>query len=132
MAHDWSSAAHGLNQLLVNPGVDYGYVHGFSYMLPPGSCMAELDFQNCLLRWLVSPLPRRSLGVRHPVSGLLGMSLFLPFGFGPSPGRNDGCAKEVLRIAGKIRPPLRRDLLWREIVVEESTRLRAWPTARPS
>ena len=95
MGHDWSNAPRGLEQLLVNPGVDK-----FSRLLAPGAYMAGSEFQDCLPRRLVSPASRRYLGVRRPVSGLLGAHLFLPFGSEPSPGRHGGCVKGVIRIAG--------------------------------
>ena len=50
MALDWSSAAYGLNQLLVNPDVDYGDTDGSLWMLPPGAHMASVGFQDCCLR----------------------------------------------------------------------------------
>ena len=45
--------------------------------------------QDWLLHWLVAPSRRRCLGVRHPLSGVLEVYIFLPFGLGPSPGWND-------------------------------------------
>ena len=59
------------------------------------------------LCWFASPAGRRLLGVRHPVSQRLGVFLFLPFGLGTSPARNDNCAKEVLRLAPPARPSFR-------------------------
>ena len=61
--------------------------------------MGGVDFQDCFLRWLVAAAHRRFLGVRHPLSGVLGVYLFLPFGLGPSPGWNDGCVKAALSVA---------------------------------
>ena len=43
---------------------------------------------------------RRVPGVQQPVSGVLGVYLFLPFGLSPPPGINDACVKsasEVIR-----------------------------------
>ena len=62
--------------------------------------------QDCLFHWLVAPSRRRYLGVRHPLSGVLGVYPFLPFGLGPSPwverpvreGRLSRGAAEVPRV----------------------------------
>ena len=43
----------------------------------------------------MAPERRQLLGVRHPESGRFGVCLFLPFGLGPSPGRNDCSAQEI-------------------------------------
>ena len=68
--------------------------------------MGGVDLQDCFLHWLVAPVHRRLLGVRHPISGVLGVYLFIPFGLGPSPGINDGCVKEVLRVVRARYPSL--------------------------
>ena len=47
----------------------------------------------------MAPSRRRLLGVRHPVSGLLGVYLFLPFGLGPHPGCNDAREKALFKFA---------------------------------
>ena len=65
----------------------------FLQLLSPGACMGGIDLQNCFLRWLVAPSRRRYLGVRRPVTGVLGVYLFLPFRLGPSPGRGDTCVR---------------------------------------
>ena len=41
------------------------------------------------------------------MSGVLGVYLFLPFGLGPSPGRNDACEKAVLEVPRAHLPRLR-------------------------
>ena len=46
-------------------------------------------------------------GCCRPASGLIGVYLFFPSRLRPSPGRNDKCVKEVLRIAARARPSLR-------------------------
>ena len=55
---------------------------------------------------MASPERRQLLGVRRPVSGLLGVYLFPPFGLGPSPGWDDKCVREVLRVDRRMRPSL--------------------------
>ena len=56
----------------------------FLRILTPGAYMGGVDLQDCFLYWLVAPVRRRFLGVRHPLTGVLGVHLFLPFGLGPS------------------------------------------------
>ena len=107
LVHDWSCRDYSLNSLLPNPPVDYGAIDGFLRLLRPGAFMAGLDFQDCFLHWLVRPVCRRWLGIRHPMSNRLGCYLFLPFGLGPSPGWNDACVKEVLRVLQPVVPRLR-------------------------
>ena len=94
--HDRSNMAYRLNQLLVNPDVDDGDMHGFLRLLSPGARTAGLDFQGCFLHRVVSTVSRRLLGVRHPVLGPLGTP----------PGWDDKCIKAVLRIASRGRPSL--------------------------
>ena len=89
------------------PPVKYGVMDGFSELLSPGACKGGIDLQDCFLRWSVSPSCRRYLGVRRPVSSVLGVYLFAPFGLGPSPGWNDFCVKVVLKAACARIPSLR-------------------------
>ena len=44
------------------------------------------------------PVASAFFGVWRPISGRFGVYLYLPFGLGPSPGRNDCCVKEVLGV----------------------------------
>ena len=55
----------------------------------------------------MAPACRRYLRVRHPLTGVLGAYLFLPFGLGPSPGWNDRCVKAVFDVARPQCPTLR-------------------------
>ena len=106
MVHDWSCAQYPLNAMLVNPPVEYGTMDGFLELLSSGAYMGGVDLQDCFLHWLVAPIHRRLLGVRHPITGVLGVYLFLPFGLGPSPGINDACVKEVLDVVRAHFPRL--------------------------
>ena len=81
MVHDWSKPKDGFNSMLVNPEVHCGAKDGFLTHLCPEPYMAG--------------------------AGRLRVYLSLPFGSGPSPGWNDGCAKEALRVAKKPRASLR-------------------------
>ena len=69
-----------LNEALVYPSGKFGDMDKFPQLLSPGAFMDGVDFQDCFLRWIVAPEFRRFLGARHPVSGLLGVYLFLPCG----------------------------------------------------
>ena len=55
----------------------------------------------------MAPPCRRYLGVRHPVAGVFGVYLFLPFGLGPSPGWHDMYVKAVLNAVRANFPWLR-------------------------
>ena len=96
---DWSKYKYGLNDVLVDPPVKYGDMDNCSRLLYPRASVGGVDFQDCFLRWLVSPARRRFLGVRRPVSGRLSVYSFLPFGLGLSPGWNGCCVMEILRIS---------------------------------
>ena len=85
-AHDRSNPAYGPNEMLVNPPAEYGDMDGFLGIMSPGAFLAGLGLQDCFLHWLASPACRRLLGVRCPVAHHLAVHLFLPFGWGPSPG----------------------------------------------
>lgn len=106
LVHDWSCANYPLNSLLPNPPVNYGTMDSFLAAMGPGSWMAGIDFRDCFLHWPIGPACRRWLGIKHPVTGLFGCYLFLPFGLGPAPGWNDICVKEVLRVAALAFPDL--------------------------
>jgi hypothetical protein len=67
--------------------------------MKPRSFMAGLDFQDCFFHWKVHADSRRWLGLRHPITGCLGVFLFVPFGLGPAPGINDRNVAEVIRVA---------------------------------
>ena len=75
MVRDWSNHEYGFNDALISPRVNYGDMDDFLQVLPPGVFMGGVDFQDCLLHWLVSRERRRLLGVRHPVAGRLGVYL---------------------------------------------------------
>ena len=66
MAHDGSSAAFGLNQVLVDPDADYGDIGGILCMLSLGAHMAGLDFRGCFLNWLATTASRRLLAYDAP------------------------------------------------------------------
>ena len=85
----WSSWRYPLNSVLVNTPVMYGAMDEFLQLFSPGAYVGGIDLQDHFLRCLVSLSFRRNLGVRRPVSGVLGVYLLLPFGSGPSPGWND-------------------------------------------
>ena len=87
--HDWLRASYPLNAAIANPPAQYGAMDGFLQVLPPGAYMGGADLQDCFPHWLVAPAHRRPLGVRRPLTGALGVYLFLPFGLGPPPGWND-------------------------------------------
>ena len=97
MARKWPQRGYSLNSLLVNPDVDYGAMGGLLALLRQGAFMAGPSLQDCFLCLFVSPSSRRFLGVRLPLSGRLGVYLFLPFLPGRSPVWNGRCAKEVSR-----------------------------------
>ena len=107
VVHDWSNCRYDPNEALVDPPVTYADMDEFSQLLPPGAFMGGVGFQYCFLHWLVSPERRRFLGVRHPAASRPGAYLFLLFGSGPSPGRNDCCVKEIPRISRLQIPSLR-------------------------
>ena len=65
-----------------------------------------VDLQDCFLHWLVATARRRFLEVRRPITGRLGVYLFLPFGLGPLPGWNDRCVKAILSVARSHIPAL--------------------------
>ena len=96
VVHDWTKA--GLNQRLMVPDVHYGTMDSFLEKLKPRAYMAGLDFQDCFLHWKVHRDSRRWLGLRHPITGRLGVFLFVPFGLGPAPGINDRNVAEVVRV----------------------------------
>ena len=107
MVRDWSNHKYGLNGALLNPPVKYGDMDGFLQLLSPGDCMGGVGSQDGFLHWLVAPPRRCFLGVRHPVSGRLGVYLFLPFGLSQSPGRNDCCVRKVLGVSPVRLPRLK-------------------------
>ena len=82
---------------------------GFPESLPPGAYVGCSDSQDCFVHWMVFPARRRFLGVRYPVSGILGAYLFLPFGLGPPLGWSDFCVK-VVHTAARARLPTIRAL----------------------
>ena len=96
VVQDWTKA--GLNTHLTNPGVNYGTMDSFLELMHPRSFMAGLDFQDCFFHWKVNKESRKWLGVRHPVSGRLGVFLFVPFGLGPAPRINDRNVAEIIRV----------------------------------
>ena len=59
MVRDGPGETYGPNQLLVNPGAEYGDMDGFLSMLTPTAIKASLDFRDCFSRWLA---PRRIVG----------------------------------------------------------------------
>ena len=93
VVRDVSSASYPLNSVLGNPPVQYGATGALVRLLSPGECMGGVDLQDYFLRWLMAPTRRRYLGGTHPVSGVLGVYLFLPSGLGPAPEWNDKCVK---------------------------------------
>ena len=66
--------------------------------LSPGAYKGGINLQNCFLCRLVAPFCWRLLGVRRPVTGVMGAYHFLPRGLGPSPGWNDACVKTILQV----------------------------------
>ena len=106
-AHDWSCAAYPLNSMLSNPPAQFGAMGDFLQILCPGAYVGGVDLHDCFLHWMVAPSRRRYLGVRHPLTGVLGVCLFLPFGPGPSPGWSDRCVKAVLSAARSRYPEMR-------------------------
>ena len=107
IVHDWSKPC--LNQFLVVPPVNYGTMDGFISRLKPRQYMAGLDFQDCFLHWPIHWSCRRRLGLRHPITGQLGVFLYLAFGLGPAPGINDRNVGEAVRAAMTIIPGLNND-----------------------
>ena len=81
---NWSNISHPPNSRLSGPPAQYVAMDDFLQMLLPGAYVGGIDLQDCFLQWLVAPSRRRYLGVRHPVTGVLGVYLFLPCGLGPS------------------------------------------------
>ena len=63
--------------------------------------------QDCFLHWLVAPSRRRYYGVRRPLSGVLGVFLFLPSRQGPSPGWSDRRVEAALDVARSKFPGVR-------------------------
>ena len=107
VVHDWSNPGYALNKYLENRDVDYGTMDGWLRMITKNGYMAGLDVKDCFLHWMIAPKCRRMLGVEHPVNGKKGCYLFLPFGLGPSPGWNDGCIKEMIRVMLLRRPSMK-------------------------
>ena len=107
MVHDWSRASYPMNAALANPPAQFGAMDDFLQVLPPGAYMGGAGLQDCFLHWFVAPADRRFLGVRRPLTGGLGVYLFVPFGLGPSPGLNDRCVKAILSVARARFPSLR-------------------------
>ena len=106
VVRDWPNALRPLNSVLVNPPVQYGTLGVFLRMLTPGAYVRGVDLQDCFLHWLVAPSRRSYLGVRHPMSGVLGVYLFLPVGLGRPPGWYDKCVEAVLGAARARFPEL--------------------------
>ena len=106
VARDWSCAAFPLNSMLSNPPVQYETMGDLLRILCPGAYMGGVDPQDCFLHWMVAPSRRRYLGVRHPLTGVLGVYLFLLSGLGPFPGWNDCCVKAVLGVARPRYPEM--------------------------
>ena len=79
----------------------------FLQLLAPGAYVGGIDLRDCYHQPLVAPTRRRYFGARHPISGILGVYFFLPFGLGPSPGWNDKCVRAVLELARAQFPQLR-------------------------
>ena len=99
VVHDWSAPQGGpLNEYMGPVDVRYGTMDAWLRVLYPGAWMAGLDLMDCFLTWPVHPSQRRLLGIRHPITGVLGCYLFMPFGVGPCPGVNDWCMKHLLDI----------------------------------
>ena len=106
MVHDWSRAGYPLNSTLSNPPVQYGAMGDFLRVLTPGAYMGGVGLQDCFPHLLVAAARRRFLGVRRPITGRLGVYLFLPFGLGPSPGWTDGRATAILSVERSYVPAM--------------------------
>ena len=106
MVRDWSDPEYAIYGMLRNPNVDQGVMGTLLSFLQVGAQMAGIDLPECFLDCLVSPVAARLLGNGHPVTGRLGVYLSLPSGSGPSPGWDDRCGKEILRVTKTVRPPL--------------------------
>ena len=87
-----------LISVLGNSSVQFGTRVEFLSHLSPGALEGGINLQNCFLCRLVAPFCWRLLGVRRPVSGVMGAYHFLPFGLGPSPGWDDACVKTILQV----------------------------------
>lgn len=96
VVQDWTKAE--LNQRLTVPDVHYGRMDSFLENLRRRAYMAGLDFRDCFFHWMVHPSSRKWLGVRHPLSGRIGVFLVVLFGLGPAPGINDWNVAEVIRV----------------------------------
>ena len=92
---------------IVDLPVKYGAMDGLLGLLPPDTYMGGIDLQAYLLRWLVAASRRRYLDVRRPVSGVLGVYLFFPFGLGSPPEWGDFCVEVAVGAARSGFPTLR-------------------------
>ena len=96
MMRDWPHPGYGLHAVLLNRDVDFGDSGKFLAPIHPGAFLAGL---------LCGIAP--CSGMQHPVSDLLGVNLFSPFGLRLSPERSDRGVKEVSRLAVAARRWLR-------------------------
>ena len=87
LVHDWTRA--GLNQHLTTPPSKSHNMDDLVAHLWKGCHIAGLDIKDCFLHWAVHPNSRRRSGVRHPITGRLGVYLFLPPGLTSAPGINE-------------------------------------------
>ena len=101
IGHNCANAANWHRILLVNPDVGYSTMDGFPYRLASGAFAGCIDLHS----WcVVPPTLWLFLGVRRHVSGRLHAYVSLPLGLDPSPGWNDRCVQEALRVADTTRP----------------------------
>ena len=103
----WANSAFCLNRVLGKPDLACSTLDRFLRILFPSTLVVGLEWLDCIPRLLVARSRRRFLGVQCLVPKFMGLYLFLPLGLGPSSGRNDRRAKEVLRAANLVRPSLR-------------------------
>ena len=96
VVQDWTKAGFDFHFSI--PDVHYGTMDSFLEKLKPRAYMAGLDFRDCFSHWKIHEKSRRWLGLRHPITKLLGVFLFVPFGLGSAPGINDRNVSEVIRV----------------------------------
>ena len=102
LVHDWTKA--GLNQHLTTPSSLSDNMDDLIKLLWKHCHIAGLDIKDCFLHWAVHSSCRRRLGVRHPLSGRVGVYLFLPLGLRCAPGINERFVAAVVKAAAR---PLR-------------------------
>ena len=78
--------------------VNYGSVDKAVATMSRGCFLFVVDLADAFFNWRVSSESTWDLGFYSPKRQQFGIYEFLPFGLSPSPGINDKCLKEILRL----------------------------------